>query len=391
MRRESRNTIILVAVLATFALNGLGYFAFVQRREHLPLAGAPPTTVQPAPVASRPPVMAEQGESENSGLARAHRAAGLAALEQGRLEPAMAEFQSAQKLMPDAPGDLPELLHIASEMVNQRSPSGAKKSEPGAGTEKMPEKVKERERPKLRQIARDADSGSKRSGTRVLAKAQTPTSGGGAETQELKTALLLVTSVPSGLVVSVDGRASDITPSRIAVEPGRHTVEWLRGDRRLLIRSIAVAAGEVTSVDGDTTANAPLLAVAAPERGRAPEPGEEPAGHGDPPADPNPAANSAIKSASVGSSAPDPLGAGTSPGPARGGGAAVTGHGEVYVTSPDVYGEVWVNGRAYGYPPVIVRDLPAGAASVQIRSNGTVRRTENIRIEPSRRTSLLIH
>ena len=390
MRRNSRNTIILAVVLATIAINGLGYFAFVQRREHIPVAGKASTKVPSTPVASRPPLAAEPGESENSGLARAHRAAGLAALEQGRLEPAVAEFQSAQKLTPDAPGDLPELLRIASEMANHGSPGGAKKMEPSTGAEK--EKVKVKERPRPRQLARDLEPALKRSGKTVLAKAQTPTTGSGAEAPELKTGLLLVTSVPSGLVVSVDGHASDITPSRISVEPGRHTVEWLRGDRRLLTRTLFVAAGEVTSVDGDTMANAPKpLPTAALERVREPEPGEEVPGHGDAPTDSSPGPTPAVKSVPAASASPNPLGAGASPGPARPDGASVRGRGEVYVNSPDVYGEVWVNGRAYGYPPVIVRDLPAGAASVQIRSNGVVRRTENIQIEPSRRTSLLIH
>jgi serine/threonine protein kinase len=55
-----------------------------------------------------------------------------------------------------------------------------------------------------------------------------------------------------------------------------------------------------------------------------------------------------------------------------------TGH--VLIESPTLYGEVWVNERMVGFPPVRV-ELPVGPAAIQLRSGKSVRRTQQVVVE----------
>ncbi|MBI5548740.1 MAG: PEGA domain-containing protein, partial [Deltaproteobacteria bacterium] len=61
--------------------------------------------------------------------------------------------------------------------------------------------------------------------------------------------------------------------------------------------------------------------------------------------------------------------------------------GEIYVTSPEVYGEVFINGRRYGYPPLLAKGIPAGRATVEIRINDVPRRSMSLEVEPRQRQS----
>jgi hypothetical protein len=61
--------------------------------------------------------------------------------------------------------------------------------------------------------------------------------------------------------------------------------------------------------------------------------------------------------------------------------------GELEVLSPNVFGEVWIDGRGYGYAPRVVRGLRAGNVRVEIRVDGVTRRSRVVNVpEQGRRT-----
>jgi serine/threonine protein kinase len=60
----------------------------------------------------------------------------------------------------------------------------------------------------------------------------------------------------------------------------------------------------------------------------------------------------------------------------------VTERGSVCVTSPNAFGEVFIDGRGYGYPPLTARKIPAGEVRVEIRVDGAVRRSRTVTVRP---------
>ncbi|RKH59007.1 PEGA domain-containing protein, partial [Corallococcus llansteffanensis] len=60
------------------------------------------------------------------------------------------------------------------------------------------------------------------------------------------------------------------------------------------------------------------------------------------------------------------------------------------VTSPGLYGEVWINNRPYGFPPLSAQALPAGPARVEVRVNGEVKRRMTVEVEPGRSTRVRV-
>lgn len=79
--------------------------------------------------------------------------------------------------------------------------------------------------------------------------------------------------------------------------------------------------------------------------------------------------------------------------PAKGGPpvpVAPVSTGELHITSGGVFGDVWINGQPFGPPPVLAKKVPAGPAKVEIRVGGTTRRTKQVEVVPSRRTTLKI-
>jgi hypothetical protein len=60
--------------------------------------------------------------------------------------------------------------------------------------------------------------------------------------------------------------------------------------------------------------------------------------------------------------------------------------GALQITSPGLYGVVWVNGRPRGYPPLEVGDLGRGPAKVEVRVNGIERRGTTVVVAPGRIT-----
>ncbi|RKH87834.1 PEGA domain-containing protein [Corallococcus sp. AB045] len=353
---KNQKTWVAVILLGTVAVNAGAYLVVRSRKAAPPepVAARPP---EPTPAVALPRTVAAVAppkEDSNAGLVRALRASGLAALEDRDYERAVEQFTEALKLRPDdRDSDLTRLLGIATDLRSReqtRTVHAPTPREPAPG----------RAPPRTR-AAKLAAARAAREQQATPAAAQEEARGG----------LLLVTSTPPGLVVMVDGRAVDLTPARLPVSAGAHRVVLAQGDRRLYEETVEVDADSVRSLNRDLSAE---LTPSAPKPAVTPvaavAPASPPAADGTvaSPRDPEP------------SKPPEPSVAK----------AAVAQRGDLEVTSPGLYGEVWINGRPYGFPPISAQALPSGPAKVEVRVNGEVKRRMTVDVEPGRSTRVRV-
>lgn len=306
---------------------------------------------------------ASQEPTATSGVALAQRALGLQALERNEFDAAVDAFQRAITAGNGA-ADLPELLRIAKELQAKAAAPVVAVAPPVAPTppvDEVDEAEADAETPdaprqvakKRPQRARPAPRPEPRPEPAPEPVPEAPRPG-----------LILVTSTPTGLMVSVDGRPADLTPARIELPAGGHSVTIRKGERVLHAREITLSAGGVSAVDFDATrALAELEPKAAPKVEEAPRPEPKPE-----PPKPKPAVAEA-----------DPL-----PPPAPKPERAVD-VGEVEVVSPNVYGEVWVNGARVGFPPIVAKAVPVGSARIEIRVDGAVRKSKTVTVRKNQR------
>ncbi len=67
---------------------------------------------------------------------------------------------------------------------------------------------------------------------------------------------------------------------------------------------------------------------------------------------------------------------------------AATGTGGLEITTPGLYGEIWVNNRPAGMPPAVVDELAPGMARIEVRVNGSVKRAMSVMVEAGQRTGV---
>ncbi|MCB9651783.1 MAG: AgmX/PglI C-terminal domain-containing protein [Deltaproteobacteria bacterium] len=212
--RTRRNRKIgLGLLIGLLAGNAIGLIVY-----RLLPARTPPAAITPLPALD---------DSES----RAHRLAGLDAMEKGDYESAIKSLTAALRA-PNASADLPQLLALAQNLLHRES----------ARVEEEP-----------------AQS----------APPPTPARSGRTEVPALPPPapppLLLVTTTPARLTIRVDGETRDMSPARLEVEPGPHVVTILRGDVVLVTRTVEAKAGRVVTVNVDVTDKlAPPVLVAAP-------------------------------------------------------------------------------------------------------------------------------
>ncbi|MCP3168425.1 PEGA domain-containing protein [Myxococcus qinghaiensis] len=344
-----QKTWIAVIVVGTLALNAMAYVVVRKRRatEAIPTTApvTPPTQAATAPPPPPPPV-----DDASEGLARARRAAGLAALEDRDYDTAVSEFTEALSLRKAPGGDLVELLRIATDLQSRERNRG------------RTEQAKATREPPARQPARTRASKAAATAARAQPKEEP------AVLEEPRGGLLLVTSTPPGLVVQVDGKAVDMTPARLPLRAGTYRVALAQGDRRLVEETVELEEDAVHSLNRDVSGQLtpvvtrPAAPTSPPVTVAAPAAAVEP-----------PAAHAPVASAA--------------PAVTK---AAATGRGELDITSPALYGEVWVNNRPYGFPPLVAQNLPAGPARVEVRVNGEVKRRMSVEVEPGRRTAVRV-
>lgn len=225
--------IAVVVVLGVIAAN-LGAYIYFRRqaKEAKPAPAVAATTETPI------------DPSDIGALAEEQRQAGIKALREGRYDVAIRRLESALELAPDL-ADTEVLLSVARRLS---SPQAAADAEPNAGAE-APAPPEREPRP-VRRVSRP---------TRRVVRRTTPT--------EEEDGAVLVTTVPAGLLIEVDGEPKEISPARIELSPGSHELRLRRGPEVLDTRTIEVEAGETTSVEGSYPEPAPSAAAPRPVTG----------------------------------------------------------------------------------------------------------------------------
>ena len=345
---------LMLVMLGVVALVNVGGFLFWKQRK---VTAAPTTAVVDSPtVAPRP----ETEEVERYRNARARRATGVAALEAGDYDKALINFTEAQALIGEN-AKVAELLKITEDLRNRaRAPAepanGAKAAVPVEQPVAQVVRPTPRPAPAPRVVAapRPAPKPEEPVETPAPAPAPAPKSTNG---------MLLVSTTPRGLLVEVDGAALDLTPMRTPLKTGSHQVVLRDGDRRVFETSVDIYEGQVATVLKDLTAE--VAAAKAP----APAPTATPAPEPTRTATPEPSAT------------PKP---GETPAPRP------SAKGSLQITSPGLYGEIWVNGRPQGFPPLTVNDLAAGDVRVEVRVNGVVKRSSVFKVEAGQVTPVRV-
>jgi hypothetical protein len=165
------------------------------------------------------------------------------------------------------------------------------------------------------------------------------------------------------------------------VKPGTHRVALLDGDRKIYETTVDVREGATATILRDVSA----------ERTEAPRPvtaSTTPAPRDEVPR-PTPAAASAPQSGGIAPTpSPGTASARQAPAPVAPPAVGAGEGGVLEISSPGLYGVVWVNGRPRGYPPLAVRDLPPGPAKVEVRVNGVQKRTATAMVKAGLTTSV---
>lgn len=327
-----------------------------------PSTPAPTAAVTPPPPAPAPTPPPDQDQEKF----RAFRGAGLSALSQGNYDTAVEQFTQALRFG-KADSDIMELLKMAKEFQDKQ------KAEPPVEVAVAPTPAKPSPAP--------APAPAPRVAKREAARRQEPQE---KEKKEEGAAVapqpgtLLITSSPTGLVVEVDGARKDLTPAKVSVAAGSHVVSLWKGESRLFQKTVTAEAGQVALVDADVSAQ-----LAPPPESAKPQPvAVAPAA----PLTPAPAAVAAVAAAPAPEKAPVPA----PPAPAPTSPVAEAATGELQIQSLNVYGEVFVNGKSVGFPPVVAKGLPASQATIEVRVDGSVRRKRVVDVVANKRTTVRI-
>lgn len=276
-----------------------------------------------------PPVVPNLPSAPSVSPGSAHRLVGLMALSDRKYAVALVEFNKAIEFGAQEQ-DLVELSRIAKQL--------ALDSAPDAGTSVLAPSVMPMPAP------------SPRSGPTPHI-APTKQANGGAPTPVAESApapgTILFTSTPAGMTIEIDGKSVGLTPSRQELPPGAHATKLFHNGSLIRDEQVSVVSGELTTVYGEAKAAQP------------------------PSKDTSEKSVVAAKPPSV--APPPPI-------------TAVVEYGEVNVSSPNVFGSVFINGVDRGYPPIVIKHVPAGKARVEIRVGGVTQRTKVVDVVSNART-----
>jgi hypothetical protein len=364
-----QQTLLVVVLGAVLVVNGIGFAVYKSRQSSAPApvaAPAPRPVPAPAPAPDPAAVAAEERALAEQN-ARARRAAGIAALEAGDYDKALINFTEAQSLVGEA-ARVTDLLKITDDLRNRaREKKAEPESEPKPGGVAVagrpapapaPAPGKPGKPVAARPVA--AASAAERPPEARPTEAPAPLTTG--------TGMLLVSTTPRGLLVQIDGQAADLTPMRAPAKVGTHRVALFDGDRRVYETTIEVQEGQVATVLRDLSVElAPKVAVVETRTEVRPEPTPAPRAAEPKPAAPAPAAEPKP------TPPPTPPPAPTSP--------VAVATGGLEISSPGLYGEIWVNGRPQGFPPLTVNSLAPGSVKIEVRVNGAVKRSTTTVVE----------
>jgi hypothetical protein len=368
---KKKTKLLILIPLGALLLNGLGYVVALNLRapaksdgagtasaagEHASEGIAPET----AGIAAAGRIKEDRIKEEK---AMARRAAGMAALEAGDYERALADFAEARALAGDR-AYVSELLRVTEDLAHRppavRRPMVVRSAPP-------PPRVAGRFRTVERSAPREAPP-SVEASLAAAPAAPMPASG-----------LLLVSTTPRGLLVHVDDVPVDLTPARASLKVGPHRVSLFDGDRKVFETSVEVKSGSPTTLARDlssevTPATRPVVAAVpfAKDEGSEAAPPARPATRAAAPATALAPGSVVMARAPARKSAP----------------LIAPSTGGLEVTSPGLYGEIWINGRSWGFPPVRAGDLPPGPTRVGVRVNGVEERSAIVAVKPGQTTSV---
>jgi hypothetical protein len=369
-----KTKLLILIPLGAVLLNGIGYIVALNLRA--PAKGARPGSAAVAgehgsdSLSAEPSGNATAGRSKEDRVkeekAMARRAAGMAALEAGDYERALADFAEARALAGDR-AYVSELLRVTEDLAH-RPPS---RRPVVVRAPPSPSRMASRFRVVERSAPRDAPAPAE--APSAPPPPLTPSSG-----------LLLVTTTPRGLLVQVDDVPVDLTPTRASLKVGPHHVALFDGDRRVFETNVEVKVGSPTTLARDLTsevtpASRPVVAAVPFAKDDDAAPASAPARPATRASAP-PAANAHtdLASASVVMARA----------PARRPAPLIPPTGGLEVTSPGLYGEIWINGRSWGFPPVRAADLPVGPTRVGVRVNGVEERSAVVAVKPGLTTEV---
>jgi PEGA domain len=356
---KKRNIIILIPVLALL-VNGTAYLIIRRARTRPvePATAADLATHRLPAVVAEPAAPPPSRTAESSDAIQARRAVGLAALEGGEYGKALANFM-AVKEMGGEDAHVDELIRVTEELLHNSTP----KAHPPRVQVAHVEAPRPRPRSEL---------------TRRAAARETSPSDEASPPPAPATGTLIVTSTPRGLLVRMDDSPLDLTPMRAAVKPGSHQITLLDGDRKVYETTLVVRESEVSTLSKDVSAEMPADTHPGPAAApaSAPKVAVQPASDVEKTATPPPSS----PQATVATPREAPF--------VRA--STGTGTGTLAISSPGLYGVVWINGRPRGYPPLEVTDLPAGPAKIEVRVNGIEKRSSRVVVEGERKVSVTL-
>lgn len=363
----------LIAVVVALAVILVVVIAYKRGK-----AEGPPDT---APTAAAPQDTTANPRADMA-LLRAHRAQAVDAIETG-------DYDSAVKTLTEivksgrGVGDEPELLRIAKDLQEKHGqkaaapPAAVATKEPPAEPKEVapapaPVAAKEtKPEPKEPPPSKDKKPDPKHAAKAAKAPAREERKVASAKPvpvipdREPENGQVLVMSVPSGLSAEVDGTLAGNTPTRYSTAPGVHTVTLYKGNQKVAERTVTVSENSVATADFDIRDQlqpAPV-ALKEPEKEREAPPEEK---------QPEKVARTE-PAASLPPTTPA---------------SAAAGSGEVMVPPMSLAGNIFINGRSYGPPPVLARDIPAGSATVELRVGDAVKRSKVIPVEAHQRATV---
>jgi hypothetical protein len=378
-----KTKLILLIPVGAVILNGLGYLVALNLKNANKTDGAANAASEPAAPAAigrvdRAPEERSKEERIKEEKAMARRAAGMAALEAGDYERALADFAEARALAGDR-AYVSELLRVTEDLAH-RPPSARRPVVVRAAPPPPP-----RPAGRFRIVERSAprESAPPSEAPPASAPAPAPTSG-----------LLLVTTTPRGLLVQVDEVPVDLTPTRASLKIGPHHVALFDGDRKIYETNVDVKGGAPTTLLRDLSSEVAPPRVPAPAATAfAKEDGLRPAAA----TTTTTAARAGAVSARIAAPPPTPPAAladrppsvaARTPARRPSSSSLPSLTGGLEVTSPGLYGEIWINGRPWGFPPLQARDLPPGPTRVAVRVNGVEERTAVVSVKSGRTTTV---
>ncbi len=229
--------IAIVIALTIVAVNLAGYVFFRSRQQPVGSAGANAINVPTKAVA---PPTAPEGLTSSAKLAQEQRESGVRALRSADYKRAITLFEAALALDKDV-ADVPVLLDLAKRLDSGKAQPQTAENTPAKTTPKPPPK-------RATRVASRSRRRTSQASRRQPKPAKTPD------------ATLLVTTVPEGLLIEVDGRPTELSPARLALRPGRHQVRLRRGPNMLFEESFTFTGGKTLTVKEDFSerlANAP--------------------------------------------------------------------------------------------------------------------------------------